>query len=273
MPSWTKELEARLASLRLRPAREREIIDELSEHLELRYAELRDQGVDEAEALALVRAELQDDEALAEFMRPLRQANAPPPPGPVGAPRAGTLGRRASHARQRVLRFRRPRCAPCAARLTAPARLHARHRAHARARHRRDHGDFQRRLLGADQAAVVSECRRAREDPAHRHERRQLRRSGLFHFAVDVLHVPEREPDVRRDRPVVGARAHVDWSGDSDRVRALLVSHGTLQALGVQPMRGRGFTEPSTGPPRKGLRLSFSLTRSGNGDSAATKRR
>jgi hypothetical protein len=30
MPSWTKELESRLASLRLRPAREREIIDERS---------------------------------------------------------------------------------------------------------------------------------------------------------------------------------------------------------------------------------------------------
>ena len=41
MPSWTPELEARLASLRLQPAREKEIIDELSEHLELRYAELR----------------------------------------------------------------------------------------------------------------------------------------------------------------------------------------------------------------------------------------
>ena len=85
MRDWTKELEARLASLRLRPAREREIIDELSEHLELRYAELRDQGVDEAEALALVRAELQGDESLATLMRPLRQANAPPPPVPMGA--------------------------------------------------------------------------------------------------------------------------------------------------------------------------------------------
>ena len=85
MPSWTKELESRLASLRLHPAREREIIDELSEHLELRYAELRDQGVDEAEAFALVRAELLDDESLATLMRPLRQANAPPPPVPMGA--------------------------------------------------------------------------------------------------------------------------------------------------------------------------------------------
>jgi predicted permease len=31
--------------------------------------------------------------------------------------------------------------------------------------------------------------------------------------------------------------------GQPDRVRALLVSHGTLQALGVQPQRGRWFTE------------------------------
>ena len=87
MPNWTNELESRLANLRLSPGREAEIVEELSEHLEQRYAALRDQGVDEDEAFALVRAELLDDESLATFMRPLRQANAPPPPVPVGAPR------------------------------------------------------------------------------------------------------------------------------------------------------------------------------------------
>ncbi len=55
--------------------------------------------MDEAEAFALVRAELLDDKALAEFMRPLRQANAPPPPVPVGAPR------RESHAGGRGMRI------------------------------------------------------------------------------------------------------------------------------------------------------------------------
>jgi hypothetical protein len=35
MINWTKKLESRLASLRLHPAREREIVDELSGHLEL----------------------------------------------------------------------------------------------------------------------------------------------------------------------------------------------------------------------------------------------
>src|SRR5688500_1091160 len=53
VPNWTTEIEARLAGLRLSAGREAEIIEELSEHLELRYAELRDQGVDEVEALKL----------------------------------------------------------------------------------------------------------------------------------------------------------------------------------------------------------------------------
>ena len=35
-------------------------------------------------------------------------------------------------------------------------------------------------------------------------------------------------------------------------MRALVVSDGTLQALGVQPMRGRGFTEAEHGPAADG---------------------
>src|SRR5688500_16540361 len=92
MRDWTPDLEQRLASLRLDPAREAEIVEELSEHLDQRYAELRDRGVDEAAAVALVRAELLDDDALARFMRPLRQANVPPPVVPIGAPRRHLIG-------------------------------------------------------------------------------------------------------------------------------------------------------------------------------------
>ncbi len=90
MPNWTQEIESRLASLRLAAGREAEIIEELSEHLEQRYAELRGEGLDEAAALALVREELRDDPDLTERMRPLRQANVPPPVA-VGAPRRELL--------------------------------------------------------------------------------------------------------------------------------------------------------------------------------------
>jgi predicted permease len=40
--------------------------------------------------------------------------------------------------------------------------------------------------------------------------------------------------------------------GDPERVRALRVTDGTLQALGVQPMRGRGFTEVEHGSAAEG---------------------
>ena len=40
--------------------------------------------------------------------------------------------------------------------------------------------------------------------------------------------------------------------GEPERVRALQVMQGTLQALGVQPMRGRGFAEAEHGPVTEG---------------------
>src|SRR5687767_6407984 len=42
--------------------------------------------------------------------------------------------------------------------------------------------------------------------------------------------------------------------GEPERVRALRVTDGTLQALGVQPMRGRWFTEEEHGPAAQGPR-------------------
>jgi len=41
--------------------------------------------------------------------------------------------------------------------------------------------------------------------------------------------------------------------GEAERVRALRVTDGTLQALGVQPMRGRWFTEQEHAPAAEGL--------------------
>jgi predicted permease len=105
MRDWTAELEQRLASLRLDPARAAEIIEELSEHLDQRYGELRNRGVDEAAAAALVRAELLDDDALARLMRPLRQANAPLPVVPFGAPRRHLFGDLAQDVRLAVRLF------------------------------------------------------------------------------------------------------------------------------------------------------------------------
>jgi predicted permease len=68
-----------LSSLRLSPTRENEIIEELSQHLEDRWRELRAGGATDDEATRLALAEFRDGNLLAQYMAPLRQAQAPAP--------------------------------------------------------------------------------------------------------------------------------------------------------------------------------------------------
>ena len=41
MPEWKEEIRRRLAGMRLEPTREAEIVEEISQHLDDRYEELR----------------------------------------------------------------------------------------------------------------------------------------------------------------------------------------------------------------------------------------
>ena len=91
MPDWKSLIAARLASLTLRPERERDIIDELSQHLGDRYQELRAGGVAEDEAVRLAIDEIDDEGLLAREMRTLKQASAPQPV-PAGMPRRRIFG-------------------------------------------------------------------------------------------------------------------------------------------------------------------------------------
>ena len=43
------------------------------------------------------------------------------------------------------------------------------------------------------------------------------------------------------------------WWRDGRALRSLRVTYGVLQALGVQPIRGRWFTEQEHGPTAEGL--------------------
>ncbi len=91
MPEWSEHLRPRLAQLRLNPMREVEIIEELSQHLDQRYEELRGSGASDADARRLAIEELLEPEALANSMRSLRQANVALPITP-GAPGGFLLG-------------------------------------------------------------------------------------------------------------------------------------------------------------------------------------
>lgn len=79
---WDGHVRARLAPLRLSPTREADIVDELSQHLEQRYDELRGEGVSDGDARRLAIEELLDPNALAAEMQTLRQARTPRPVTP-----------------------------------------------------------------------------------------------------------------------------------------------------------------------------------------------
>src|SRR5262245_51031944 len=78
MPDWKPAIRSRLASLRLAPTRENEIVEELSQHLDDRWRELVAGGLSDEEAAAQALAGLRGDR-LVEQLAPLRQAHAPDP--------------------------------------------------------------------------------------------------------------------------------------------------------------------------------------------------
>jgi predicted permease len=67
MPDWASEIRAATAKLEIEPARETSLVEELSQHLTDRYNELRGDGMDDAEACRLLRAELNDGSLVAEL--------------------------------------------------------------------------------------------------------------------------------------------------------------------------------------------------------------
>ena len=88
MHDWAREVRTRLASVRLSPTREAEIVDELTQHLQDRHAELLAGGASPDEADRLALDEFQSGTALATRLAPLRQAQPPrplTPAAPTGA--------------------------------------------------------------------------------------------------------------------------------------------------------------------------------------------
>jgi predicted permease len=79
MPEWRLEIRGRLEGLKLEPAREAEIVEELSQHLDDRYAELLASGATPEEASRAALAEISENEALRRELRLVeRQASQEP---------------------------------------------------------------------------------------------------------------------------------------------------------------------------------------------------
>ncbi len=90
VPDWKQEIRQGLASLKLEPTREAEIVEELSQHLEDRHAESLSGGATPEEASRATLAELSDSELLAwELRRVERQT--PQEPVTLGANRRSKM--------------------------------------------------------------------------------------------------------------------------------------------------------------------------------------
>lgn len=106
MPDWREEIRRRLAGAELEPVREAEIVRELEQHLDDRFAELRSAGHSEADARRAALDELRDDVRLRRELRHLERAAAPAvPPGHPG--RGSLLGDRWQDARYAARMLRR----------------------------------------------------------------------------------------------------------------------------------------------------------------------
>jgi putative ABC transport system permease protein len=85
MPDWKKETRWRMARLKLAPARESEIVEELAQHLDDHYQELLADGVSDADAEQLALAELSENDLFRELERVERKT--PPEPIVIGTNR------------------------------------------------------------------------------------------------------------------------------------------------------------------------------------------
>jgi putative ABC transport system permease protein len=77
MPDWKKAIRERLAPAKLDPVSETEVVEELAQHLDDRYQELRANGIPEEECYYHAMGELDDRD-----LRGMRLARRPPAPTP-----------------------------------------------------------------------------------------------------------------------------------------------------------------------------------------------
>ena len=180
MENWKALVRARLAPLAVDPAREADIVDELAQHVAEHYTELVASGVPESDAIGRALAPLDDP---AHVAAEIARADRPRSGGAASARRTIECSGR--------LRSRRALCGPSVATYSGLYRCRA---GDARARHRRQHRDLQRRQRRPAAAAAVRVARAPGDD-----WRSWTRWRGGQRRLHDVPRLARPQPRVRGD--------------------------------------------------------------------------
>ena len=229
---WTREVRTRLASLRLSPAREAEIVDELSQHLDDRWHELTSGGTPADDATRQTLAEFREGNVLAAYMAPLRQSRQRLPATPA-APAANPLAGLWQDVRYAMrMAVRRPGFAAGAV-LTLALGIGA-----TTAIFSVVYGVLLKPLPFHESARLVSIAHRA---PG-------INLPLVFHGRATYF----TYRDSGRVFEGIGAwetnEVSITGGGDPEQVEALTVSDATLPQLRVQPLLGRLFNAEDDAP-------------------------
>ena len=91
MRDWTEAIRRRLASAKLDPVSEAEVVEELAQHLDDRYQELRENGISDEECFHRALAELDQHDLLAKGVSLARRSPAPTPTFGIPAYKRGYM--------------------------------------------------------------------------------------------------------------------------------------------------------------------------------------
>jgi predicted permease len=234
MHDWQSEVRARLAALRLKPEREADIVDEIAQHLEGCYREAISRGASRGEATRVALAELPTGNALAQRIAALEQARTPAPVT-LGASRGSLLADFWHDLRYAARAFRNHKSFAATAVLILALGIGA-----------------TTAIFSVVYSVLIKPLPYPNADELVRIRHSVSGQVGGADFEPTMYVTYRKENRTLTSIGLWQDAAMTLTDGEPEQLRGIRVTDGTLQTLGVQPLRGRWFTADEHGPAAEG---------------------
>jgi predicted permease len=235
MHDWQSEVRTRLAPLNLKPEREADIVDEIAQHLEGRYRDATSAGASPDEATRMALAEFRAGNVLAQRIAALKQAHAPAAVT-AGVSTGHLLGDLWHDLRYAARAFTKQKGFAATAVLILALGIGA-----------------TTAIFSVVYSVLIKPLPYIDADELVRLRHSVGGQFGGADFEI-TMYVTYR--DENRTLASIGlwqdASATLTDGSEPERLRAIRVTDGTLQTLGIQPLRGRWFTADEHGPAAEG---------------------